>query len=243
MREVLLAVTQEKNRDLLLYATQAVKKDSGFSRDLVFAALTTPSPAYVPLLNRLAHVATVEDLPVLRQHMARFAAKPGEETNALIEAAARLPSIDAEALLIDWFVAHPSLRRHIAFRLMIRPKLQHATELHLATATDRDVRLLVRVITRAPDALELLQEELRATEPRQRLFAAFLAGLVGEPRTKQQLWSLVNFRDDRLYPDDARLRHTALSSLLWIALDEMVAAKTFEASPSAEPTTARAVTR
>jgi hypothetical protein len=76
-----------------------------------------------------------------------------------------------------------------------------------------------------------LQRELRTAEPQQRQFAAYLAGLVREPRVKQDLWSLVDFRDARLYPNDARVRHTALSSLLWIALDEMVTARTLEATP------------
>jgi hypothetical protein len=236
MREVLLATAQETNPDLLRYATEALKKDVGFSRELVLAALTKPTPAFVPLLSRLVRIATVEDLPMLRQLMPNFAAKPGQETDALIEAAARLPGADAEAQLVNWFDAHPSLRRRIAMRLMIRPNLEQATLTHLATATDSDVRLLVSVLGRKPDALALLQEALRASKPQQRLFAAYLAGLVYEPRVMEDLWSLVDFRDAQLYPDDARMRHTALSSLLFIALDKMVATRAFEATPAATST-------
>jgi hypothetical protein len=232
MREVLLATAQEKNPDLLRHATEALKKDLGFSRELVLAALAKPTPAYGPLLSRFVRVATVEDLPTLRQLMPRFAANPGPETDALIEAAARLPGADAEAQLVSWFDAHQLLRRRIAMRLMVRPNLRPATLTYLATAMDRDVRLLVSVLGRMPDALALLQEALRATEPQQRLFAAYLAGLVYEPRVTKDLWSLVDFRDAQLYPDDARIRHTALSSLLFIALDKMVATRALEAAPS-----------
>lgn len=224
-RLALLGASQEKNAELSYAASQALKKDIGFSRELVLAALAKPTPAYAPLFERLARVATVEDLPVLRQHMPRFAARPGAETDALTEAVARLSGGDAEALLLTWFDAHPLLRRSIAFRLIARSELEPSTEAHLAAAKDRDVRLLVRVIRRLPDGLSLLQHELRSAETPDRQFAAFLAGLVREPRVEQELWSLVNFRDDRFYPDDARIRHAAMSSLLWIALDELVATR------------------
>jgi hypothetical protein len=156
IREVLLGVAQEKNRDLLLFANEAIKNDSGFSRELVLAAFARPAPAYYPLLSRLVHVATVDDLPMLRQHMQRFVAKPGQETDALIETAARLPGADAEAQLMNWFDTYPSLRRRIAFRLMVRPTLQRTTELHLASATNRDVHLLVSGTCSPPPVVTLL---------------------------------------------------------------------------------------
>lgn len=230
MREVLLSVAQEKNADLAYSASKALANDAGFSRELVLAALARPSPAYRPLLARLARVATVADLALLRQHMTRLAGKPGPEIDALIEAAGRLPGAEAEAQLLSWFDAHSELRRHIAFRLMARPQLEPSTDVKLAAAKDGDVHLLVRVIKRPQESLELLKKALGTGELWERLFAAHLAGLVRERGVKQELWSLVNYRNDRYYPDDATVRHVAMSSLLWIALDELLESGT----PSAE---------
>ncbi len=41
---------------------------------------------------------------------------------------------------------------------------------------------------------------------------------MGDPRSTDALWTLVNFKDDRDYPQDALLRHQAMSALLRIAL-------------------------
>jgi len=231
IRETLLAVAQEKNRELVAATTNALALDAGFSRELVLDALKSSSPAYHPLLARLSHVATAEDLPVLASLMPRFATRPGSEATALIDAAARVPHPDAEALLMRWFDAHELLQKHIAFVLMARPHLERETALRLDAASDRDIHLLVRVMARAPDALALMKKTLRTGAPPQRLFAAFLAGVVRDPRLKPELWALVNFRDDRFYPSDARLRHGAMSALLWIALAEMAAARTPAAVP------------
>ena len=43
-------------------------------------------------------------------------------------------------------------------------------------------------------------------------------GMVGDPRSSEALWTLVNFTDDRYYPADALLRHEAMAALLRIAL-------------------------
>jgi hypothetical protein len=224
-REVLTAMGEEKNPDLSARAAAAVASDAGFSRERVLAGLQGPSPPYRALLARLSRVATVGDLPLLAQIMPRFAGKPGPDVTALIDAAARVPEAAAETQLMAWFDAHPSLRRHIAFRTLGRPKLDGQTWQRLDGAADRNVHLLVRLAARAPDALALLKEGLRAVDPNIRLFAAVLAGTVRDPRTKEDLWSLVNFRDDHLYPDDERLRYAGMSALLWIAITELAAAR------------------
>jgi hypothetical protein len=225
-REALLAIARESNRELSRDASRALATDLGFSRELVLAELAKPKPAARALLERLARVATPADFPVLVQQMQLFAAKPGDETDALIDAVARIPGVEAEAPLLNWFDAYPELRRRIGLRLMVRPNLQAATKARLAAATDPDVHLLVSVLGGAPDALAELQAVLAEGEPAQRQFAAFLAGLWRDPGTTPQLWSLVNFRDDRFYPNDELVRHAAMSALLWIALDELVAART-----------------
>ena len=38
--------------------------------------------------------------------------------------------------------------------------------------------------------------------------------MVGDPRSSEALWTLVNFTDDRYYPADALLRHEAMAALV-----------------------------
>lgn len=224
-RAAMFSIAREKNRELVYAATRALARDVGFSRELVLAELANPTSVHGPLLERLAVVATVADLPLLQREMGHIAGEPGAGADALINAAARLTEAEAEVQLLRWFEAYPSLRRKIALRLMARSTRTPSTDAHLAAAKDGDVHLLVRVLGRAPDALQLLQTALQSADVQHRLFATMLGGLTMDPGIKPQLWSLVNFRDDRYYPHDARLRNAAMSALLWIAIDELIAVR------------------
>ena len=79
-------------------------------------------------------------------------------------------------------------------------------------------------LARVSTTLGLLQEQLRDPDPDQRLFGIVLVGFVPDARIKDQLWRPVNFRDDHFYPSDALVRHAAMSSLLWIAIEELAVA-------------------
>lgn len=223
-RETLLSVSEYKNRLLASIATRAIAGDKTLSRDEVLSRLAGPSPAYVALLARLAHVSTAQDLPLLAKLMNDHRGKADPVAVALIGVAAAIPGPEAEALLLTWFEAAVPLRRRIAARLMARPAIQATTVESLNKSSERDVRLLIRLITAAPDALDLLQEQLRDPDPDQRLFGIVVAGFAPDARIKDQLWRLVNFRDDHFYPSDALVRHAAMSSLLWIAIEELAVA-------------------
>jgi hypothetical protein len=123
-----------------------------------------------------------------------------------------------EAQLLAWFDLHPPLRARITLRVLERrPYSQQALE-HIIAGGDDRMRLLVQLARGAPDALSALELGLRASDPNERLFAASLAGAVGDPRSNDGLWQLVTFSDDRYYPKDALLRHAGMAALIQIAL-------------------------
>lgn len=222
--EILLSVSEYKNRLLASIATRGVAKDKALSHEEVLARLAGPSPAYVALLARLTRVSTAQDLSLLAKLMNDHRGKADPVAVALIDVAAGIPGPEAEALLLTWFEAQVPLRRRIASRLIARPAIQATTVESLNKSSERDVRLLIRLITGAPDALALLQEQLRDPDPDQRLFGIVMAGFAPDAGIKDQLWRLVNFRDDHFYPTDALVRHAAMGSLLWIAIEELAVA-------------------
>jgi hypothetical protein len=217
-RAALFAASHDRHVEMSRAALEAVARDAGLSRGEVLGRLASPSPDYRPLLARLARVATAADLALLARLMPRFAASDGPEAASLVEAASAVPGPEANEQLVAWFDAHPSLHATITLHLLQRrPSSERALD-HVLTAGDGRVRLVVRVARRAPDALGALELAMQAPDPDERLYAARLAGTVGDPHASAALWQLVNFRDDRFYPADALVRHEAMAALLRIAL-------------------------
>ncbi len=217
-RAALFVNSHDRHEELSRVALEAISRDTGLARAEVLARLGAASPDYRPLLARLAQVATAADLPMLTGLMPRFAGTDGPEAAFLVEAAGTVPGPEAEARLLGWFDEYPARRSSIALRLLERrPSSQGALD-HIVTGTDGRVRLLVQLVRGAPEGMPTLDLALRAPDPKERLFAARLAGMVGDPRSSEALWTLVNFTDDRYYPADALLRHEAMAALVRIAL-------------------------
>lgn len=219
-RAALFAASHDRHEQMWHVALEAIGRDSGFPRSEVVGRLAGAAPDYRPLLARLAHVATAADLPLAAKLMPRFApgAVPSPEATSLVEAVGAVPGPAAESLLVTWFDAYPALHPAITLRLLQRrPSSERALD-HVAAAGDGRARLLVALVRRPSDALGALDLALRASDPNERLFAARLAGTVGDPRSSGELWRLVNFSDDRYYPEDALMRHEAMAALLRIAL-------------------------
>jgi hypothetical protein len=217
-REALFAASRHKHEELSRVAVEAIARDNGFARDFVVARLLLARPAYRPLLARLARVATPADLLFMSKLMPRFAASDGPEAASLVEGVSALPGPEAEAQLLAWFDAYPALRAEIALRLLQhRPSSDRALD-HIVAIGDGRIRLLVQLARGTPEALGALDLALRSSDPNERLFAARLAGAVGDPQSAGELWGLVNFEDDRYYPEDALLRHEGMVALLRIAL-------------------------
>jgi hypothetical protein len=217
-RAALFAASHDRHEELSSMALEAISRDTGLGRDEVLARLGGASPDHGPLLARLAHVATAADLPLLRRLMPRFARGDGPEATSLVDAAGAVPGPEADAQLLAWFDAYEPLRARVTLRLLDRRPASLPALREIVGRGDGRMRLLVQVALGGPDALGALDQSLRAPDPNVRLFAARLAGMVREPRTGDGLWQLVNFRDDRYYPQDALMRHQAMVSLLRIAL-------------------------
>jgi hypothetical protein len=217
-RPALFAAARDRHEEMSRVAREVIAHDTGLARTEVLASLAGASPDYAPLLARLARVATAADLPLVAGLMPRFAGSDGPEAASLVEAAGAVPSPEAEAKLVAWFDAYPALRARITLRLLGRsPSSQQALD-HIVAAGDRRTRLLVQLARRAPDAPKALALALRTSDPNERLFAAQLAGMVGDSSASAALWPLVKFANDRYYPQDALMRHEAMAALIRIAL-------------------------
>jgi hypothetical protein len=217
-RAALFAASHGRHVEMSHAALEAIAHDAGLSRAEVLGRLAGPSPDYRPLLARLARVAMTDDLALLARLMPRFAASDGPEAASLVEAASAVPGPEADEQLVVWFDTQPPLRAAITLRLLQRRPSSERSLDHVLTAGDSRVRLVVRVARSAPDALRALELALQSPDPDERLFAARLAGTVGDQHASAALWQLVNFSDDRFYPADALVRHEAMAALLRIAL-------------------------
>ena len=217
-RAALFVNSHDRHEELSRVALEAIARDAGLARAEVLARLGDASPDYRPLLARLAHVATAADLPVLTGLMPRFAVTKGPEATFLVEAVGSVPGAEAEARLLAWFDQYPPLRSWIALRLLARQPSSRGALDHIVAGADGRVKLLIELARGRPEAMPLLDLTLRAPDPNERLFAARLAGAVGDPRSTEALWPLLNFSDDCYYPADALLRHEAMAALLRIAL-------------------------
>jgi hypothetical protein len=217
-RAALQAMAGEGNKRLLEGSAQALTHDKSWSREKVVAELDGRPGPYLPLLARLTQVVTVEDVPRLVRVMREVVPRQGPEVGLLLKATAHVPGPAMEDALVGWFDSYPHLRRAVAFHLLGRPTLKPTTFTHLEAAREPDVQLLVKLMTHAPDAVSELDRQLREAPPSLRLFAVFLAGIVRDPRNKEALTRLVNFRDNRFYPTDAVMRHAAMNALVAMAL-------------------------
>jgi len=230
-RVALFPLAGEKNLPLASAAIATLSMDRNWSPGAAARALQQERlPRLLPLA-RLARAATRDELPALAWVMGQVGAQDSAETRFILEASSRIAGPDMEDQLVAWFETYPRMRRSIAYGLLRRATLKPSTFVKLEAATEPDVQLLVKVMTRAPDAIHVLEEQLTQGPFPARLFAASVARVVRSPLTKGALTSLLNFRDNRVYPRDGLLRHAASEALLWIAFDETARKKAASPPP------------
>jgi hypothetical protein len=171
-----------------------------------------------PLLARLAKVSIAEDLPVLAQVMDRLAATKGLEADVAVEAVLHVPGAEADAVLTNWFNRYEGLRTHIAVGLLARSSFPRDRLERMVARGGARPRIIVKAIEHAPDTGAALIDALDHGEIIDKLAAAELAGVVGQPGPEPSLRRALGYRDDRYYPNDALVRHAAMRSLLRITL-------------------------
>jgi hypothetical protein len=185
-----------------------------------------------PLLARLARVAIAEDLPLLTQVMERAAAAKGPEADMVVEAALHVPGGEADTVLTNWFNRYEGLRPHIAVGLLSRASFPRDRLERLIARGGARPRLIVKAIEHAPDMGAVLTATLDNGEIVDKLAAAELAGVVGQPGPEPSLRRALGYRDDRYYPNDALVRHAAMRSLVRITLGAAKPAPVAAAAPA-----------
>ncbi len=171
-----------------------------------------------PLLARLAKVAIAEDLPLLAQVMDRVAATKGPEADVVVEAVLHVPGAEADAVLTNWFNRYEGLRAHIAVGLLARSSFPRDRLERMVARGGARSRIIVKAIEHAPDTGAALIDALDNGQIIDKLAAAELAGVVGQPGPEPSLRRALGYRDDRYYPNDALVRHAAMRSLVRITL-------------------------
>lgn len=185
-----------------------------------------------PLVARLARVAIAEDLPLLAQVMERFAATKGPEADLAVEAALHVPGGEADAVLTNWFNRFEGLRAHIAVGLLARSSFPRDRLERMVAHGGARPRIIVKAIEHAPDTGAALIDALDHGEIIDKLAAAELAGLVGQPGPEASLRRALGYRDDRYYPNDALVRHAAMRSLVRITLSAVKPAPVAAGAPA-----------
>ena len=140
-----------------------------------------------PLVARLARVSIAEDLPLLAQVMDRVAETKGPEADVVVEAALHVPGAQADAVLTNWFNRYEGLRAHIAVGLLARPSFPRERLERMVARGGARPRLIVKAIEHAPDAGAALMDALDNGEIIDKLAAAELAGVVGQPGPEPSL--------------------------------------------------------
>lgn len=200
----------------VLSRAEVVARIEGKDRSLPTARQDMLFPG--PLLARLAKVSIAEDLPVLAQVMDRLVATKGPEADVAVEAVLHVPGAEADAILANWFNRYEGLRAHIAVGLLARSSFPRERLERMVEHGGARPRIIVKAIEHAPDTGAALIDALDHGEIIDKLAAAELAGVVGQPGPEPSLRRALGYRDDRYYPNDALVRHAAMRSLLRITL-------------------------
>ena len=172
-----------------------------------------------PLLARLSRVAEAEDLPLLGKLMARFGTIEGPEAEAIALAALHVSGAAANARLLAWVEQYPSVRSLVVIGLAGRTDVAPANVDPVVQRTgDARAVLLLQTLRHAPWLKTSLLSYLRSERPQDKLAAAELAGMIGTPDARADLWQVAQYHDARYYPNDAVIRHAAVKSLVRMAL-------------------------
>ena len=185
-----------------------------------------------PLAARLAKVSIAEDLPLLAQVMERVAPAKGPEADVVVEAALHVPGAEADAVLTNWFNRYEGLRTHIAVGLLARESFPRDQLERMVARGGTRTRITVKAIQHAPDTGAILIDALDNGEITDKLAAAELAGVLGQPGPEPSLRRALGFSDGRYYPNDALVRHAAMQSLVRITLGASRPAPVAAGSPS-----------
>jgi hypothetical protein len=171
-----------------------------------------------PLLARLAKVSIADDLPLLSHLMERFGDAKGPEAEFIVDGVLNVPGQQADARLVNWFRRYESQQPHLIIGMLGRSTIQRATLERLVLGVGARPRMLFKIFTKAPDSLATVRAYLAQGRIEQRLAAAELGGLLGDPGLRGDLRGLLRFHDARYYPSDGLIRHAAMSALVRIAL-------------------------
>ena len=240
--EALIVAGRQKGENMRLHemAIEAMEDAPGLSRETVVARLTARSgterrqdelfPA--PLLARLAKVSRAEDLPLLKRMMQRFGDAAEIEAHYLVDAALHIPGEPAADALGNWYVRYQGVRSHIAFGLVSREGFSRDRLARLVVRGDARTQIVIKTILKAPDARDTLLAYLVNGTPEDKFQAASVAALSGQSGLDEPLRRLLTFRDARYYPNDALIRHAAMSAIVRLAL---IASRPEPATPPTPP--------
>jgi hypothetical protein len=162
----------------------------------------------------------------------RFGDAGGMEAHYAIDAALHIPGAAVGDALGNWYVRYEGLRTHIAFGLANREGFPRDRLLRLVARGDVRTQIVVKTIIHASDARETLLAYLVNGTPEDKFQAASVAALTGQAGIEEPLRRLLAFQDSRYYPNDALIRHAAMSSLIRLAL---IASRPAQATPRSPP--------
>lgn len=225
-----------EDKEVAEFAYEAIADSDVLTRAAVLSRIgahagVSPGPDQLqpgPLLARLARVAEAEDLPLLGRLMTRYADKPGPEPAAIIEAAFHISGEAARVRLLGWLDRYPEVRAPILVGLLAKTSGPAADLDAIVARSDARTILLYKGLRKSPDLTAALGGYLRDGTPQDKWAAAELAGVFRINDVQAELLELLRFRNRRYYPNDAVLRHAAMTSLVQLAL-----ARTAKAPPAA----------
>jgi hypothetical protein len=240
----------EGNSKLQVLASQAVQETSTLSRTDVLARLESRASTQAAredaqhpcaLLARLARVSLAEDVPLLTRLMNHFGESEAAEPNFIVEAALNVRTAEADAALIRWYKQHVRVRTQIAMGLVGRDSVPR-DQLRRLVVGDARAQIAVKAMLHDPDTQQTLLAYLQSQDIDRRFQAAEMAGLIGDPGPEPYLQPLLRFSDARYYPNDALIRHAAMTAIVRLSLARTKPAAPVTGAPPAGPTAAQAAT-
>jgi hypothetical protein len=169
---------------------------------------------------------------LLKRLMARFADSEGPEPHYIVGALLNVRGPTADATLIAWFKRHKRVQTQIAVGLVGRDSVPRDSLRKLVARGDAYTQLAAKSFLEDNDTEAKAIAFLKGEDLESRVQAAEMAGLRGLTGATEHLMPLVTFLDANYYPNDALVRHTAMTALVRLAL--------FKTRPAPKPTEAEA---
>lgn len=143
-----------------------------------------------------------------------------DEATLVVYLIGKVPGKEAEAKLVEIFVARPDLRQAAGIALAGRAIVDWGRVEPLTRQYDGVGAAVLAAAHAAPSATQRIERMLAFGDFDKRLSATYIATQMKDAKLLPSLWTLVDHVDNIHYPGDAYLRRQAIGAILMTKVAE-----------------------